>query len=268
MSHLEYEKQGHVAVVTFNRPERHNAISPEMMVRLFDAWTEVRDDPEVRVAILTGAGDETFCAGGDLGKLMPLFTGAREPEDEWDRRIKDDPMMTMTSLLKGFELYKPIVAAVNGRALAGGMELLQATDIRVASSDAVFGLTEAQRGLVPGGGSMVRLCRQIPWARAMEILLLGETITADEALDIGLINAVVAPDQVMASAHEYADRLAANGPLAVQKIKEAAWRTSGLPIDEAHAIENDLAAEVMMTRDAREGPRAFMEKRRPDFTGT
>ena len=221
MSHLAYEKQGHVAVITFNRPERHNAISPEMMVRLFDAWTEVRDDPEVRVAILTGAGDETFCAGGDLGKLMPLFTGAREPEDEWDRRIKDDPMMTMTSLLKGFELYKPIVAAVNGRALAGGMELLQATDIRVASSEAVFGLTEAQRGLVPGGGSMVRLCRQIPWARAMEILLLGETITAEEALDIGLINAVVAPDQVMAAAHDYAERLAANGPLAVQKIKEA-----------------------------------------------
>jgi enoyl-CoA hydratase len=138
----------------------------------------------------------------------------------------------------------------------------------VASSEAVFGLTEAQRGLVPGGGSMVRLCRQIPWARAMEILLLGETITADEALDIGLINAVVAPDRVMAAAHDYADRLAANGPLAVQKIKEAAWRTSGLPIDEAHAIENDLAAEVMMSKDAREGPRAFMEKRPPNFTGT
>lgn len=268
MEHLLFEKRGHVAYVTFNRPERHNAISPEMLVRLSDAWTEVRDDPEIRVAIVTGAGEESFSAGGDLGKLMPLWTGAREPEDEWDVRIKDDPMMTMTSLLKGFDLYKPIVAAVNGRALAGGMELLQATDIRVAAEHAVFGLTEVQRGLIPGGGSLVRLTRQIPWARAMEILLTGDPIDAATALDLGLINRVVPAGKVMDVAEEFADRIAANGPLAVTKVKEAAWRCTGLSIEEATQIENDISAQVVTSRDAREGSKAFMEGREPNWTGT
>ena len=268
MEHLLYEKRGNVAYLTFNRPDRHNAISPELMVRLCDAWTEVRDDDDVRVAILTGAGDESFCAGGDLGKLMPLFTGAREPDDEWDARLKADPMMTMTSLLKGFDLYKPIIAAVNGRALAGGMELLQATDIRVAAEHATFGLTEVQRGLVPGGGSLVRLTRQIPWARAMEILLTGDPIDASTALELGLINRVVPGAEVMTVAEEFAARVARNGPLAVQKVKEAAWRCTGRPIEDATDIENDISAQVMMSSDAREGPRAFMDKREPNWTGT
>jgi len=267
MEHLLYEKTGHVARLTFNRPERHNAISPELMVRLSDAWTEVRDDDEVRVAILTGAGSESFCAGGDLGKLMPLFTGAREPDDEWDQRLLDDPMLTMTSLLKGFDLYKPVVAAVNGRALAGGMELLQATDIRVVADHAMFGLTEVKRGLIPGGGSLVRLTRQIPWAHAMEILLTGDLIDAETALRLGLVNKIVPAGSVMDVAQDYAERLAANGPLAVAKAKEAAWRCSGRPVEEATEIENAISAEVMMSADAREGPRAFIEKRAPNWTG-
>ncbi len=164
MPDLLYEKRDGVAIITFNRPERRNALSPEMLIRLADAWKDYRDDDTLRVAILTGAGEEAFCAGGDLGRLMPLFTGARQPEDDWDRKLMANSGEIMaTALLRPFELYKPIIAAVNGYAVAGGSEILQSTDIRIASSKSSFGLTESQRGLVPGGGSMVRLPRQIPF---------------------------------------------------------------------------------------------------------
>lgn len=268
MPHLLYEKRDQVAILSFNRPERRNALSPETMVRLADAWKDFRDDDDLRVAILTGAGDRAFCAGGDLERLMPLFTGARRPEDEWDRRLMADPGDVMsTALLRPFELYKPIVAAINGFALAGGSEILQSTDIRIASSTTSFGLSEAQRGLVPGGGSMVRLPRQIPHCKAMEILLLGDRISAEEAHRIGFINEIVEPEALMPRALEIADRLARNAPLALRAIKETVIRTSGLPLDEAYAIEHSLSGAVMTSEDAREGPRAFMEKREPVWKG-
>lgn len=268
MPDLLYEKKGHVAILTFNRPERRNALSPETMVRLAEAWRDFRDDEHLRVAILTGAGDRAFCAGGDLERLMPLFTGARQPEDEWDRRLMADPGEVMsTALLRPFELYKPIVAAINGYALAGGSEILQSTDIRIAARSASFGLSEAQRGLVPGGGSMVRLPRQIPHCKAMEILLLGDRMSAEEAHRIGFVNEVVEPEALMARAWEIATRLANNAPLALRAIKEAVIRTSGLALDEAYAIENRLSAEVMASEDAREGPTAFLEKRPPIWKG-
>ena len=161
--HVLYEKHDGVATITLNRPERRNAFSPEAIIRLAEAWIDYRDDDDLRVAILTGAGDKAFCAGGDLGSLLPLFTGAKQPEDEWGERLMADVARYMsTALLRPFELYKPIIAAINGIAVAGGTEILQSTDIRVASTGASFGLTEAQRGLVPGGGSMARLPRQIP----------------------------------------------------------------------------------------------------------
>jgi enoyl-CoA hydratase/carnithine racemase len=264
---LLFEKRGGIAYLTFNRPERRNAISPQMMLQLADAWLEFRDDAALRVAILTGAGREAFCVGGDLALLMPLFTGARQPEDEWDRRLLANLDKVPVALLKPFELYKPIVAAVNGYALAGGCEILQATDIRIASRTASFGLSEAQRGLVPGGGSMVRLARQIPHCKAMEILLTGDRMPAEEAHRIGLVNEVVEPDAVIPRAEEIAARLARNGPLALRKIKEAVLRTSGEPLARAYEIENECSAAVMASKDAREGPRAFMEKREPVFTG-
>lgn len=267
MPDLLFEKHAGIARITFNRPQRKNAISPQAMLLLAEAWLEFRDDPELRVAILTGAGDEAFCVGGDLQLLMPLFTGARQPEDDWDRRLLAELDKVPVALLKPFELYKPVIAAVNGYALAGGCELLQATDLRIASRTAEFGLSEAQRGLVPGGGSMVRLARQVPHCKAMEILLLGERMPAAEAHRIGLVNEVVEPDRVMPRAEELAGRLARNGPLALRKIKEAVLRTSGLPLEEAYAIENECSAVVMASQDAREGPRAFMEKREPVFTG-
>jgi enoyl-CoA hydratase len=268
MPDLLYEKRDHVALITLNRPEKRNAFSPESLVRLAEAWVDFRDDDALRVAILTGSGDTAFCAGGDLGRLMPLFTGAREPEDEWDHRLMDDVGRIMsTALLRPFELYKPIIAAVNGFALAGGSEILQSTDIRIASSKSSFGLSEAQRGLVPGGGSMVRLARQIPYCKAMEILMTGDRISAEEAHRIGFVNEVVAPEDLMPRAFEFADRLAKNAPLALRAIKEAVIRTSGLPLDEAYRIEHELSAIVTRSEDAREGPRAFMEKREPVFSG-
>lgn len=268
MSDLVYQKRDDgVAVLTLNRPARHNAISPQMMVLLAEAWLDFRDDPAMRVAILTGAGREAFCVGGDLELLMPLFTGARQPADEWDRRLLAGLDKVPIALLKPFALYKPIVAAVNGMALAGGCEILQATDIRVASRTARFGLSEAKRGLVPGGGSMVRLARQIPHCKAMEILLLGDAIAAEEAWRIGLVNELAEPDAVLPRAEEIARRLARNGPLALRKIKEAVLRSSGLPLEEAYAVENQCSAEVMRSQDAREGPRAFMERREPVFRG-
>ena len=267
MPDLIYEKRDGIAYLTMNRPERRNAISPQMMVQLGEAWLDFRDDDDARVAILTGTGDQAFCVGGDLELLMPLFTGARKPEDEWDRRLLSNRGLTAVALLRPFELYKPIVAAVNGYALAGGCEILQATDLRIASETASFGLSEAKRGLVPGGGSMVRLARQIPHCKAMEILLLGDRMSAWEAHRVGLINEVVAPEELLPRAEEIARRLAKNGPLALRKIKEAVLRTSGLPLEEAFAIENECSAAVMRSRDAREGPRAFMEKREPVFTG-
>ncbi len=267
MPDLIFEKRDGVAILTFNRPERKNAISPQMMLQLAEAWIEYRDDPALRVAILTGAGDEAFCVGGDLQLLMPLFTGARQPEDDWDRALLANLRSVAVALLRPFELYKPIVAAVNGYALAGGCEILQATDIRIASRTASFGLSEAQRGLVPGGGSMVRLARQVPYCKAMEILLLGDRMPAEEAHRIGLVNEVVEPERVLPRALEVAERLARNGPLALRKIKEAVLRTSGEPLARAHEIENECSAVVLASEDAREGPRAFMEKRAPVFTG-
>lgn len=268
MPDLLYEKRDHVAIITLDRPEKRNAFSPQSLVLLAEAWIDFRDDDRLRVAVLTGSGETAFCAGGDLARLMPLFTGARQPEDEWDHRLMNDVGSIMaTALLRPFELYKPIVAAINGYALAGGSEILQSTDIRIASSKASFGLSEAQRGLVPGGGSMVRLPRQIPYCKAMEILLTGDRISAEEAHRIGFINEVVAPEELMPRALAVAERLAKNAPLALRAIKETVIRTNGLPLEDAYRIEHELSAIVTSSEDAREGPRAFIEKREPRFTG-
>ena len=266
-SHLLVEKADGVMTLTMNRPEARNALSPQMLVKMAEAWYEFRDTRDLRVAILTGAGDEDFCAGGDLKLTMPLVTGARKPEDEWDHKLVSNYTLFMDAILRGFELYKPVIAAVNGNALGGGTETANACDLRVAAEHAVFGTPEARRGLLPGGGSISRLPRQIPYAKAMEILLIGDSITAREALEIGLLNYVVPKEELMQKALELAGKLAENGPLAIRKIKEGVLRTSGLPLDQALQIENEVSAAVMASKDAREGPRAFKEKRKPRFTG-
>jgi enoyl-CoA hydratase len=265
--HLLVEKRDGVLTLTMNRPAARNSLSPQMLVRMAEAWYEFRDSRDLHVAILTGAGDEDFCAGGDLKLTMPLVTGARKPEDEWDHRLVSNMTQFTDAILRGFELYKPVVAAVNGNALGGGTELTNACDLRVASENAVFGTPEAKVGLLPGGGSISRLPRQIPYAKAMEMLLIGDSFSAREALEMGLLNYLVPREQLMDTARELADKLAANGPLAVRKIKEGVVRSSGLPLERALEIENEVSAVVMSSKDAREGPRAFAQKRRPQFTG-
>jgi enoyl-CoA hydratase len=263
---LVVDRCGPVLRVTFNRPDKKNAVTPEMVVGLADAWRQLRDDADLRVAILTGVGD-AFCAGADLGRLIPLLSKARPPADEFDRALVADRSIFQTAFLRRFELWKPIVAAVNGLALAGGMEILQATDIRLAAPEATFGLSEPKRGIIPGGGSTVRLPRQIPYVAAMRILLTGAPISAEQALRVGFVNEVVPRAQLLETAHAIAEEIAENAPLAVQKIKESVVRSSGLPFDDAFAIEDEVVRAVLLSEDAKEGPRAFMEKRKPVFKG-
>ena len=267
MASLETSARDGILRITLNRPEVHNAMDPEMVVRLADTWDRFRNDDALRVAIVTGAGERAFSSGADLKRLIPLTTGARPPEDEWDRRVMSDMSFAGRAFLRGEPLYKPIIAAVNGFCLAGGTELIEACDLRIAAEHATFALTEVKRGLIPIAGSLVRLARQIPYAHAMEILLMGEAIDAEHALRIGLVNRVVPATELMATAERFAAVLAANGPLALRKVKEAVLRTSGVTLREAFEIESACGAEVWRSEDAREGPRAFVEKRLPRFTG-
>lgn len=265
--HLTVDKADAIATVTLNRPAKRNAFSPEMMVRLAKAWIDIRDDPAVSVALLTAAGQATFCAGADLGLLIPLFTKARPPEDEWDRELLANRTYMDIALLRGFDLYKPVVVAVTGHALAGGTEILMGTDFRIASTEATFGLTEVRLGIIPAGGSLARLARQIPYAAAMRIILGGEPISAQDAYRYGLVTEIVPPDQVVAVATETARRVAKGAPIALRKAKEAVVRSSGLSLEEAYNVENECAREVMRTEDAREGPRSFLERREPNWQG-
>jgi enoyl-CoA hydratase len=265
--HLLYEKRDGVALLTLNRPEKRNALSPEMLVRLAEAWRDVRDDDAVRVAVLTGAGVAAFCAGADLGRLIPLLTRQREPDDEWDARLLDDRQAFSDGLLRNFELLKPVIAAIGGDALAGGTELVLATDLRIAARGCTLGLTEVARGLIPGGGGLSRLPRQIPYCKAMEVLLIGDRMPVDEAWRIGLVNEIVPPAHVLPRALAVASRVSENGPLAVQAVKEAVRRSDGLPLPEALRIESEVGVRVFTSHDAIEGPLAFMERRTPVFTG-
>ena len=267
MSHVLFEKRDGIAHVTLNRPEKRNAFSPEMIVRLVEVWRDVAADSSVRVVLLTGAGDQAFSAGGDLGTLIPLMMRTRAPEGEWEERFAADRKQLGVALLRNSTFYKPVVAAINGHALAGGAEILLSTDVRIMSSEATIALTEVRRGLIAGGGSLARLTRQVPWAHAMELLLVGEPITAQHALSIGLVNRVVAPGEVMSTAEDFARRISLGAPVALAKTKEAMVRSSGLPLDEAFAIEAQCTKENAATEDAKEGPRAFMEKRPSVFTG-
>ena len=262
-----YEKRDGVAVVTMNRPEVRNAINPEMLCRLADVWQDVNDDSDVRVAILTGAGDKAFCAGADLDRLVRMMQGLRPPETAYDERIKADYTIIYKGLLRNYQVFKPIIAAVRGFCVAGGTEILSCTDIRVAGDDARFGLAEVKWSLFPMGGSTVRLPRQISYCNAMEILLTGEQLSAADALRMGLINKVVPPDRVMSEARRYADIINSNGPLAVQAVKRSVLAGIGLPPEQALEKEMEIGIPVSMSEDCREGTKAFKEKRKPVFKG-
>jgi enoyl-CoA hydratase len=260
--HLLVERDGHVVTVTMSRPEARNALSGEMLVRMGDAWAELDADPDVRVIILTGAGGH-FCAGADLKAMA-----AGHPDDEWTPRFNADPDLHWKALLRHFQPRQPLIAAVEGYAVAGGTEMLQATDLRVAGESAVFGIAEVRRGLFPLGGSTVRLRRQIPYTIAAELLLTGRQVTAAEAKDIGLIGHVVPDGEALTKARELADQIAANGPLAVQAVLKSLRDGANLTEEAALAHELELGWPIFATNDAKEGPTAFKEKREPKFTGT
>ena len=266
MAAIEFEYSDHIATVTINRPEARNAMNPEVFVRLYDAFHEIESNNDIRVAIITGAGDKAFCAGADLGRLIPLMNGVRQPEDEWDNRWVNEVNKQGTYLM-GRDTVKPVIAAINGHAIAGGMELVQGTDIRISVPEAKFGVQEVKWALFPAGGSTVRLPRQIPYAKAMELLLTGDLITAEEALRCGFLNYVVGPAELMNKAMQIAEKLAANGPMAVQAIRKSAREVWGRPEEEALKLESTYSAPVFQTEDAIEGPKAFMEKRVPVYKG-
>jgi enoyl-CoA hydratase len=261
------EQDGHVLIVTINRPEKKNAVDAEVLCGLSDAWRRLDAEDALRVAILTGAGGN-FCAGMDLGVIGKLTSGA-PPENPFEERLKADPSIIFDGWLKTRRPSKPVIAAVEGFALAGGTEILQGTDIRVAGQSAQFGVTEVQRALFPMAGSTVRLPRQIPYTLAAEMLLTGDAYSAAQCREFGLIGRVVPDGQALSIARQIAGRIAANGPLAVRAILRAMRESANLP--EAEAFEQKemaIGLAVFASKDAREGPRAFLEKRAPVFTGT
>jgi enoyl-CoA hydratase len=258
------EKEGAILIVTLNRPEKRNAINSEVMCRLYDAWAQLNDDDSLRVGILTGRGN-TFCSGMDLEDLKKLR--GDEKLDEWAQRVLNTPDLAWTAWLKVNRPKKPIILAVDGHALAGGTEILQGTDIRVVGESARFGVTEVQRGLFPLAGSTVRLRRQMPYAVAAEILLTGDDIPAVRAYQLGLVNYVVPDGQALTKAKQIAQRIADNGPLAVQGILATLRKTETLPEGKAFEIEQSYGMPVLMSEDGKEGPRAFLEKRKPVFKG-
>ncbi len=248
-----FEKREHVAIVTINRPEAMNALTKEMLLGIDHAFAEIERDDDLWVSILTAAGDKAFCCGMDLKEAIPAMTGG-------DSLGYDDPTKRQFT-----DVFKPIIAAINGLCIAGGLETILHTDLRIASENARFGLGEVRWGLVPAGGSHVRLPQQVPWAIAMQLLLTGETIDARRAYEAGLVNEVVPRERLLPCALDWAAKICRNGPLAVRTAKEIAVRALGL--ERGFVLEKALAAKVFASEDAREGPQAFAEKRPPRFKG-
>ena len=257
------ERDGHLLTITLNRPERMNALSGAMLVRMYDAFVEASTNDDLRCILLTGAGGN-FCSGADL-RAMAGDAGGSDPEIDVTARMAADPELHWKALLRAYRPTKPIVAAVEGVAIAGGTEILQATEIRVAGESARFGVSEARWSLYPMAGSAVRLRRQIPYTHAAEILLTGKHLTAREALAIGLIGHVVPDGQALTKAREIAQVICDNGPLAVEAIVRTLHQTDGMTEAEALAHEFEYGWRVFQSEDAREGPRAFKEKRKPNF---
>ena len=250
---IQVERREHILTVTINRPEAMNAMTAEMSAALDAAFEEFDRDLDLWVAVLTGAGDRAFCAGFDLKEAIPRLLAG-------DFMGYEDPAKRQFSTV-----YKPIIAAVNGACIAGGLEMLAGTDLRIAAEHATFSLGEVRWGLIPMGGSHIRLPRQLPWAIAMELLLTGEPIDARRAYETGMLNRVVPAAELMPAAMQLAETVCKNGPLAVRTAKEIAVRALGQ--EAGFVLERELGARVIASEDAREGPRAFAEKRPPKFQG-
>ena len=257
MPTVVYEQQDRIVTITINRPEARNAIDPETHEALIAAWTRFRDDDSAWVAILTGAGDQAFSAGADLKKFVPAEFGGRGGAAH--------NAFGLGGITRGLEIWKPMIAAINGFCLAGGLEQALACDLRIAAPHARFGLTEVRWAIMPGAGGTQRLPRAVPLAKAMEMILTAEHVTAEEALGLGLVNKVVPLPQLMPAARALAELLCERGPLALRAAKEAVIRGLSLPLADGLQLEASLSGVLRRTEDAIEGPKAFAEKRKPAF---
>ncbi|MEH7112484.1 enoyl-CoA hydratase-related protein [Neobacillus niacini] len=247
-----FEKKGHIAYMTLNRPEALNSVTLDMLDAFDEASRIINEDPDIYVAVITGTGDRAFCTGGDLKEAIPKNTSNGIEMGDPTKRIFSD-------------VTKPIISAINGHCLAGGAEIMLATDIRIASENATFGVPEVRWSLIPIGGACVNLARQIPWARAMELLLIGDRISAQEAFQMNLINRVVKQEDLMNTVEDIALRICENGPYAVRKVKEVVRRAYNMAWDEAYFTEYSVGKDVFSSEDAKEGPKAFAEKRKPIY---
>lgn len=259
-SQILIEQRGHVCVITLNDPKTRNAFSKEMMVRAADAFKACDENPDVRVIVLTGAGGN-FSSGANLKEQVVRH------DTEWQRRLDEDQGLWMRAFLRTDRPSKPVIAAIEGFALAGGTEVMLGADIRVAAQGAVFGLSEVKRGLVPLGGATARLAKQIPYSIALEMLITGRTMDAAEAASWGLVGHVVEDGRALEKALEIADIIAENGPMAVKTILRAVRENVDLPEEEAMANELTLGWPRIQSAEANEGRAAFMEKRKPNFSG-
>jgi len=265
---IRYDLDEHIALITIDRPEARNSADLEHFKLLRDAWERFDADDDAWVAIVTGVGD-AFFTGADLKTYVPAITAlgkriADEGLTEVDGYRLDDGTK---AVLRGARIWKPIVAAVNGFCTAGGMEMLGGVDLRVACPEAQFAVMEPKRGLFAGGGTTVRLPRQIPFPHAMELLLCADLVPASRALEMGLLNAIVPRDELLDCAYGYARRITANAPLAVQATKRSVWEGLGMSLRDAYRNESALSSEIFATDDAKEGPLAFREKRPPRWQG-
>src|SRR6266508_2891933 len=253
-----YEQSDRLVTITINRPEAMNAIDPETNQALIDAWTRFRDDDSAWVAILTGAGEKSFSAGADLKKMIPAAfarSGGGRGHNDYG----------LGGITRGLEIWKPMIAAINGFCLAGGLEQALACDLRIAAPHAGFGLTEVRWAIIPGAGGTQRLPRAVPLAKAMEMILMARTLTAEEALHYGLVNAMVPLPELMPTARKWAEAICELGPLAVRAAKEAILRGLTMPQADGLRLEAFLSGTLRGTQDAVEGPKACAEKRKPAF---
>ncbi len=260
---VDFERRGQIALITLNRPEKLNALDTEMMLRLGEIWDEFKDDDSLRVAIVTGAGERAFCSGRDLAAGAP-----GSPEYYRAAKARGEEPPPAGSEFTPHNVWKPIIAAINGHCLAAGFALALACDLRLASENAMLGTSAAKRGLLAGGGQVQRLARYVPFGRALEMLLFSESIDAATAYQIGLVNKVVPLADLVPAALSWAERLCENAPLALQATKEAAYRgVFDMSFEDAMRLESEFYNKMLETEDVLEGARAFAERRKPRFKG-
>jgi len=266
---IHYEKnEKHIVLITIDRPEARNALDLYHFRDLATAWRKFGSDDDAWLAIVTGVG-RNFMVGADLKTYIPQITELQKQIAKGGVTEIDGCKLSdgTYAVLRNVKLYKPVVAAINGPCVAGGMEMLGGVDIRIATRHASFGVMEPKRGLFAGGGTTVRLPRQLAFPAAMEFLLTAEAFPAERALELGLVNEIVEEDKLLEKAYEWARRITVNAPIAVHATKESVMRALALPLEEAYRVESEMSKRVFQTEDAKEGPKAFAEKRAPKWSG-